>query len=180
MSMAPYETSSTRKPLGFEGGVPTVHRHTSLMAKKILEHIDRNVPTPKEKSAELKLATQWKNPDSVNISTTLSNEDNGLVKLKDVSPCKYDGLDEKKSTLTNEDKGNCNVDIQPRDSTDKSIDITKGILASEMNVFSSIPRLGNDARTTQNFGTSQMFSMKSTEKVLQLFNGHKSFLHVVV
>ncbi|MCI82308.1 nucleoporin-like protein, partial [Trifolium medium] len=62
--MGPGRMSSTRKPLGFERSVPTVHMHTSLMAKKILEHIDRSIPTPKEKSAELKLATKWKNPES--------------------------------------------------------------------------------------------------------------------
>ncbi|MCI16479.1 nucleoporin-like protein [Trifolium medium] len=148
--------------------------HTSLMAKKILEHIDRSVPTPKEKSAELKLATKWKNPESsVNTSTIFSNQYNGLVKLKDVSPCKYDELGGMNSTLRNENEGNCNVDIQPRrESTDKSIDITKeGTLASDLNVHNSIPRLTNDG-TTQDFGSSQMFSMKSTYEVLYLFYGH--------
>jgi hypothetical protein len=169
--------SSTPKPLGFERSVPTVHMHSSLMAKKILEHIDRSVPTPNEKSAELKLATKWKNPESsVNTSTIFSNEYNGLVKLKDVSPGKYDELGGMNSTLRNENEGNCNVDIQPRESTDKSIDITKeGSLASDLNVHHSIPRLTNDVMTTQNFGSSQMFSMKSTYEVLYLFYGHYSF-----
>ncbi|XP_045789658.1 nuclear pore complex protein NUP1 [Trifolium pratense] len=162
-STGPGRMSSTRKPLGFEHSVPTVHMHTSLMAKKILEHIDRSVPTPKEKSAELKLATKWKNPESsVNTSTIFSNEYNGLVKLKDVSPCKYDELGGMNSTLRNENEGSRNVDIQPRESADKSIDITKeGTLASDLNVHNSIPRLTIDG-TTQNFGSSQMFPMKST------------------
>lgn len=162
-------TIGTRKPLGFEQGVPTVHMHTSLMAKKILDHIDRNIPTPKEKSAELKFAAKWKNPESsVSMSTILSNEVNGLSKIKDVSPCKYDGLDGKKSR--NEDKGNCDVDIQPRESTDKSVDFLRdGTSASDMNASSSIPILFNGARTTQKFGGSQMFSVKSTEEVLILW-----------
>ena len=125
-SMGPGRMSSTPKPLGFERSVPTVHMHSSLMAKKILEHIDRSTPTPKEKSAELKLATKWKNPESsVNASTIFANEYNDSVKLKDVSPCKYDELGGMNSTLRNENEGNCNVDSQPRESTDKSIDITK-------------------------------------------------------
>ncbi|KEH38489.1 hypothetical protein MtrunA17_Chr2g0313971 [Medicago truncatula] len=156
--------SSTRKPVGFERSVPTVHMHTSLMAKKILEHIDRNIPTPKEKSAELKLATNWKNAES-SENTSTSNVDNGFVKLKDVGPFKYDEFGGMISTLRNEDEGNCNADIQPRESTDKSKDITKeGTLASDLNVHRSIPRLTNDAKATQNFGSSQMFSLKSTDK----------------
>ncbi|PNY10471.1 nucleoporin-like protein [Trifolium pratense] len=168
-STGPGRMSSTRKPLGFEHSVPTVHMHTSLMAKKILEHIDRSVPTPKEKSAELKLATKWKNPESsVNTSTIFSNEYNGLVKLKDVSPCKYDELGGMNSTLRNENEGSRNVDIQPRESADKSIDITKeGTLASDLNVHNSIPRLTIDG-TTQNFGSSQMFPMKSTYEKKEL------------
>ncbi|CAK8569025.1 unnamed protein product [Lathyrus sativus] len=115
--MDPGGMSSTRKPLGFERSVPTVHTHTSLMAKKILEHIDRNIPTPKQKSDELKLATKWKNPEfSVNTSTIFSKEDNGLVKPKHTSPCKYGELRGTNSTLRNEDEGNCHVDIQPRES----------------------------------------------------------------
>jgi len=166
--------SSTRKPVAFERSVPTVHMHTSLMAKKILEHIDRNIPTPKEKSAELKLATKWKNAESSD-NTSTSIVDNGFAKLKDVGPCKYDEFGGMISTLRNEDEGSYNVDIQPRESTDKSVDITKeGTLASDLNVHRSIPRLANDAKTTQNFGSSQIFSLKSTDKVLY-FMANKVF-----
>lgn len=136
--------------------------HTSLMAKKILDHIDRNIPTPKEKSAELKLATKWKNPES----TILSNDDNGILKLKDVSSYKYDGLNGKKSILTNEGQGNFHFGIPPRESADKSIVSKEGTLASDMNVFGSIPRVDNDAVTTQIFGGSQNILMKSTQEVL--------------
>lgn len=163
-------TIGTRKPLGFEQGVPTVHMHTSLMAKKILDHIDRNIPTPKEKSAELKFAAKWKNPESsVSMNTILSNEVNGLSKVKDVSPCKYDRLDGKKSR--NEDKGNCDVDIQSRESTDKSVDLKRdGTSSSDMIASSSMPILFNGATTTQKFGGSQMFSVKSTEVAISQEN----------
>ncbi|XP_061344440.1 nuclear pore complex protein NUP1 [Gastrolobium bilobum] len=160
------DPNCTREPQDFELGAPTVHMHSSLMAKKILEHIDRNVPTPKAKSTELKLATKWKYPESsVNFSTVLSNEDNALLKIKDGGPYIYDGNDGKKSMLTNEGKGNIHVDIQPRECTDKSINVRKeGTLASDMNVCHGIPRLSNDARATQSFGGSQSFLMKSTEE----------------
>ncbi|XP_010254433.1 PREDICTED: nuclear pore complex protein NUP1 [Nelumbo nucifera] len=42
--------------------VPTVHPQSSKMARKILEHLDRTIPTLKEKSDEIKLATAWKKP----------------------------------------------------------------------------------------------------------------------
>lgn len=180
--MDPGGMSSTRKPLGFERSVPTVHTHTSFMAKKILEHIDRSIPTPKQKSDELKLATKWKNHEfSAKTSTISSNEDNGLAKPKHISPGKYCELGGTNSTLRNEDEGNCNVDIQPSESTDKSVDIPKErTVASDLNVHSSIPILAKDARTTRNFGSSQMFSMKSTDKVLYLFIWPIEFLEVVI
>lgn len=43
-----------------ELGVPPVHPHSSQMARTILEHLGRNLATPKEKSDELKIATSWK------------------------------------------------------------------------------------------------------------------------
>ncbi|KAK7411134.1 hypothetical protein VNO78_02565 [Psophocarpus tetragonolobus] len=167
-SMEPVGSSCTHKSLVFEASVPTVHMHSTLMAKKILDHIDRTIPTPKEKSAELKMATKWKNPESsIDFSTISSNEDNGLLKLKDISPPKYDGLEDKKSTLWNEGKGNYHVDMQPKESTDKSTDVRKGPLASDVNFNSSIPRRGdNDVSTTHNFGGSQIFSMKSAKEVV--------------
>ncbi|KAL2340462.1 hypothetical protein Fmac_008402 [Flemingia macrophylla] len=164
-SIEPVGTSSNHKPKSFQVGDPTVHMHTSLMAKKILDHINRNIPTPKEKSAELKLATKWKNPESsIDFSTILSNEDNGLLKSNDVSPHKYDGFEGKKSTLLNEDKAKYHVDMQPKENTDKSINVRKeGTLASDGNVYSSIPGFCNIS-TTQNFGGSQIFSAKSSKE----------------
>ena len=100
---------------------------------------------------------KWKNPESsIDFSTIWSNEDNGLLKLDDVSPYKYDGLEGKESTLWNESKGKYHVDMQPKESTDKSIAVRKvGTLLSDVNVYSSIPRLGNDVSTTQNLCSSK-------------------------
>ncbi|KAI4298103.1 hypothetical protein MLD38_034036 [Melastoma candidum] len=55
--------SSDGKSLASEVGVPTVPSHSSQVARKILEHLDRTFPTPKDKTAELKLAFAWK-PES--------------------------------------------------------------------------------------------------------------------
>lgn len=61
------------KPHSNEVRVPTVHPQSSLMARRILEHLDRNPPTPKEKLDELKLATAWKKPLSSEVATTSEN-----------------------------------------------------------------------------------------------------------
>ncbi|KAK3006218.1 hypothetical protein RJ639_015562 [Escallonia herrerae] len=42
-----------------EEGIPNQNT-TSQAVRRILEHLDRHKPTPKEKAAELKLATEWK------------------------------------------------------------------------------------------------------------------------
>ncbi|KAL3623989.1 hypothetical protein CASFOL_032805 [Castilleja foliolosa] len=41
-------------------GIPNPNLSSSQAVKKILEHLDRNKPTPKEKEDELKLATAWR------------------------------------------------------------------------------------------------------------------------
>ncbi|KAI4344141.1 hypothetical protein L6164_011407 [Bauhinia variegata] len=170
-SQEPDGTSSTykfhsldNKLQGSEAVVPTVHMHTSLMARKILEHIDRNPPTPGEKSAELKLATKWKNAESsVDFSTVLSNDRNYLLKSKDIGPYKYDGLDGKNSTL-NEGQGKHDFD-KPKESTDMYINVrNEELLASDTKVDNNILRLGSNARILQNSGGSRIFPMKSTDE----------------
>ncbi|MED6186089.1 hypothetical protein PIB30_063436 [Stylosanthes scabra] len=154
------EGISTQKRVRFEGDVPSVPMHTSLMAKKILDHIDRKIPTPKEKSAELNLTTKWKNPESsLDVSPTLSKENSDSLQLKDVGHFKFDGLDARKFTSRND------VDILPMESSDKPTNVSKeGNLASNMNVHSSIPALGNDARNMQSYGGLQNMLKKSTEE----------------
>ncbi|XP_051114138.1 uncharacterized protein LOC127239839 [Andrographis paniculata] len=52
--------SDDNAPSSFERGISTPHVSSSLAVRKILEHLDRNKPTPKEKETELKLATSWR------------------------------------------------------------------------------------------------------------------------
>ncbi|KAK4257398.1 hypothetical protein QN277_006991 [Acacia crassicarpa] len=168
-SLEPDKTGSThkfhsvdKKPQGSGVTFPTVHTHTSLMARRILEHIDRNPPTPQQKSAELKLATKWKNPESsVNANGVLSNENNGFLKLKDANPYKNDGHDGKKSIL-NENQGSSHVDSE---SADKSINVNNVTpLRSGINVGNSFLKIGNDTRSLQNTNDAQHFPRKSTEE----------------
>ncbi|RID73743.1 hypothetical protein BRARA_B00873 [Brassica rapa] len=58
------QTTTYGKHIGLEVGTPTVPRHSSQIARTILDHLERTQPTPKDKSAELKLATSWRYPQS--------------------------------------------------------------------------------------------------------------------
>ncbi|KAJ7978932.1 Nuclear pore complex protein NUP1, partial [Quillaja saponaria] len=143
-NLEPGETSGTPKfplqdgkPHFSEVGVPTVHSHTSLIARQILEHIDRNPPTPKEKSDELKLTIKWKKPDFSDVSTVLSNEKNGLVH-----------------------QGNSDVIVPPPESDHRVNDVlNKGYTSSEMN-FGSM--LTNNGRTTADFISTPDLLIKPT------------------
>lgn len=69
-----------RKQESFNAGVPTVHPQSSQIARTILEHIDRNPVTPKDRSEEIKLAIARKKPMSSNCTpSNNSNENNSLL-----------------------------------------------------------------------------------------------------
>lgn len=61
--------------------VPIVHPHSSQMAKTILDLLERNPPTPKDKSAELKLAALWKKSDSSTVSSAIPNQPSSSLYL---------------------------------------------------------------------------------------------------
>ncbi|XP_058113411.1 nuclear pore complex protein NUP1 isoform X3 [Magnolia sinica] len=63
-------------------GSSTVHPQSSEMARRILEHLDRTVPSPKEKAAEIKLAVERNRP-SPEITADMSN---GQLGRFDVGP----------------------------------------------------------------------------------------------
>ncbi|CAA3009564.1 Hypothetical predicted protein [Olea europaea subsp. europaea] len=76
------ETSSASKYMieepavgGSESGFKNLNQSSSSeAARKILEHLDRNKPTHKEKAAELKLATTWrKTPDEASDTVPKAN-----------------------------------------------------------------------------------------------------------
>ncbi|XP_048602458.1 nuclear pore complex protein NUP1 isoform X1 [Brassica napus] len=82
------QTTTYGKHIGLEVGTPTVPRHSSQIARTILDHLERTQPTPKDKSAELKLATSWRYPQSSKtVEPSNSNINNvtkdGSVKLNE-------------------------------------------------------------------------------------------------
>ncbi|KAL0333980.1 UNVERIFIED_CONTAM: hypothetical protein Sangu_1554200 [Sesamum angustifolium] len=61
----------------------------ALAVRKILEHLDRNKPTPKEKEAELKLATSWRRSSPSVPSDTIREENISSVHVKDHASLKH-------------------------------------------------------------------------------------------
>ncbi|KAF2310637.1 hypothetical protein GH714_015867 [Hevea brasiliensis] len=94
ISSAKFQSVSSQ-PQSSEVSVPTAPAHSSLVARKILEHLERNPPTPKDKSAELRLATSWKKPLSSDLANIMPNKRNsptqwGVSKMK-VATASTDG-----------------------------------------------------------------------------------------
>jgi hypothetical protein len=113
------------KPHSSEVAVPTVHPHTTEMARKILEHIDRNPPTPKDKSSELKLAATWKKPESSNVTNATSNESNTLPNSGYFGFSK--NKDQNNYARRSEDRRNSHFKVPPQGSTFAATDaINKG------------------------------------------------------
>ncbi|KAJ0238675.1 Nucleoporin-like protein [Hirschfeldia incana] len=74
------QTTTYGKQIGLDVGTPTVPRHSSQIARTILDHLERTQPTPKDKSAELKLATSWRYPESSKTVKPNSSDINNVKK----------------------------------------------------------------------------------------------------
>ncbi|KAJ6372724.1 hypothetical protein OIU76_027111 [Salix suchowensis] len=98
------------EPQSSKVNVPSVPPHSRQMAQKILEHLERNVPTPKEKSAELRLASSWKKSLPSNNNNSLAND--YLDSLR-----KSDQTDNTISAQATEDRGNLFFKFAPREVT---------------------------------------------------------------
>ncbi|KAJ0266436.1 Nucleoporin-like protein [Hirschfeldia incana] len=79
------QTATYGKHIGLEAGTPTVPRHSSQIARTILDHLERTQATPKDKSAELKLATSWRLPQS---SKTVEQSSSNINNVKKDGPAK--------------------------------------------------------------------------------------------
>lgn len=134
-SGTPNSKSLNSKPHSSEVGVPMVHPHTNQMARKILEHLDRSHPTPKDKSAELERAATWKKPESSDVTYVMSNEHNSLPNLGDFNSSKNrDQIERKNYAQRIEERRNSRFKVPPQESTSEaSTDaVNKGILASSV------------------------------------------------
>ncbi|KAI3962913.1 hypothetical protein MKW92_050650 [Papaver armeniacum] len=74
-------------------GISPVHPQSSDVARRILEHLDRAIPTPQKKVNELKMASSWRKPQSSSDTGVL----NGLTYEQ---PHVVEGSDAQKSPVT--------------------------------------------------------------------------------
>ncbi|PON63227.1 nucleoporin-like protein [Parasponia andersonii] len=121
-----FQSVDRKKNQSFEVGVPAVHPQSSQIARTILEHIDRNPPTPKDKSEELKLTFAWKNSISSSVPSVDRNgqkSQNSLLNVKGFDSHKILNQDsQNKPAQENSDKGNSLFTVSRQENTVKVVD----------------------------------------------------------
>ncbi|XP_039051342.1 uncharacterized protein LOC120192668 [Hibiscus syriacus] len=149
-----------------EMGMPPVHPHSSQMVRTILDHLDRTLATPKEKSEELKIATSWKIAQSSDANASVLTGHNSMPNL---------GLDYSKS----KDKINSR---SPAPWNEKSVfmaspesNVKKTNSTSDLKVDRTVTVLGSNAGSTIDSGKTQDSQMKTAHKDLPKFTGVQVF-----
>ncbi|OMO57772.1 hypothetical protein COLO4_35103 [Corchorus olitorius] len=100
------------------------------MARTILEHLERNPATPKEKSDELKIATSWKGSQSSDANAAISKGHNSFSYLGRDSKSK-DQIDNRNSAQGNEDRGK-SVSVAFPESTIEAKNVNQSTSASDL------------------------------------------------
>ncbi|XP_038700017.1 nuclear pore complex protein NUP1 isoform X2 [Tripterygium wilfordii] len=151
------------KPQGSEVDAAVVHPHSSQMAKKILEHLERNPATPTDKSAEIQRVTTWNKQHSSDVTAVIPNKRNGSMHLGgfDFSGNKQQVF--KQNSHWSENKGDSLFKVPPpRETYDKVMGAVKlKSSASDIKDGNEITNLGDDAEPTQEFWKSQDSQVKS-------------------
>ena len=159
------------KPHSDEVNVPTVHPQSSLMARKILEHLDRNPPTPKEKWDELKLASTWKKPLSSEVATTSGNTGTSHLGGFDFHK-KKSIIDQKFSTQGSEDRRDSLFkDRQPEKKT-KEATVAVNKNASVSNILFGNTTTGHNENAVHSLDSKRSLDVriKSPHEVSHLSN----------
>ncbi|GMP60138.1 hypothetical protein CsSME_00023134 [Camellia sinensis var. sinensis] len=113
-----------------EVGIPTLQT-TNPAVRAILEHLDRNTPTPREKSAELQLATACKKSPSSEVANAMPKERTSLPHFEGFNFHKNTSLVNRESSAQERNRGNSNYQVKPQErSTSEATDVVnKGIEA---------------------------------------------------
>ncbi|MFQ6638338.1 hypothetical protein Gotur_016775 [Gossypium turneri] len=147
-----------------EINIPPVHPHSSHMERSILEHLERNLVTRKEKSEVLKIATSSK------ISESLDANANCLPCLGLGSSKSKNQINNRSPAQWNEDRGKSFSVPSPLNTIEaKNVNRTS---ASEFEAHSTITMFGNNAGSSLDFGNFQNSQIKTAQKVL-----HSSFYY---
>ncbi|KAK8597875.1 hypothetical protein V6N13_095271 [Hibiscus sabdariffa] len=145
-----------------EMGMPPVHPHSSQMARTILDHLDRILATPKEKSEELKIATSWKISQSSDPNVAvLTGHDNVPNLGLDFSKSK-DKINNRSPVPWNEKS----ISVASPESSVKKINST-----SDLKVDGTVAMFGNNAGSSLDNGKAQDSPIRTAHKVLPKFTG---------
>ncbi|XVE71459.1 hypothetical protein DITRI_Ditri10aG0152400 [Diplodiscus trichospermus] len=153
---------SDRSP---EMGIPPVHPHSSQMARTILEHLERNLATPKEKSNELKIATSWKRSQSSDANAAVPKGHNDLPYLGSDSSKSREQINNGSPASWTEDGGN-SFSVASPESTLGAKTVNKTTSASDLKFDSTVTMFGNNAGSSLDFGKSQDSQIKTAQKDL--------------
>ncbi|KAK1551347.1 hypothetical protein Q3G72_034263 [Acer saccharum] len=145
--------SLENKPASAEVSVPTVHPHSSQMARTILEHLERNPPTPKQKSAELKLGTSWKKPQSSTVPTDMPKDQSSSLHLGGFDSYRNTDQGEKKNSAQwNEGSVNTFFKAARQENTKETKDSVNGTTsASNVKDGSMVMVLGDNVGPSEDF-----------------------------
>lgn len=165
-------TSSSSKPqsvenksLNFEVGVSTVPTHSIQMARKILEHLDRSIPTPKDKAAELKQATLRKKSESSDVAHSMSSSGNLSYLSASVKYGKADETNQMNAALSNGGTGTPFFRVPAEENVNKTANAAKGHLSSfDEDICNAIPVPGVNDTASLDSGVADKFVSKRTDK----------------
>ncbi|XP_057484891.1 uncharacterized protein LOC130771292 isoform X1 [Actinidia eriantha] len=105
--------------------IPTLQTSNPAV-RAILEHLDRNTPTSKEKSAELQVATEWKKSLSSKVTNAMPKEGTSLKHLEAFDYHKNTNFSDKELSVKENDGENSNFeDRRQMKSTSEATDVTK-------------------------------------------------------
>ncbi|GLU09682.1 hypothetical protein SLE2022_265290 [Rubroshorea leprosula] len=151
-----FQSVDGSKSRNSELGTPIVHPHSSQIARTILEHLERNLPTPKDKSNELKLATSWRKTQSSDAATVMLKENNSLSYFGGLDYSKSkDQLDKKTSSQWNRDGTNLPPMSLPQSTIGSKDAVNRKTSASDINVDDTVKLFSDNAEPSLDFWKMQ-------------------------
>lgn len=184
-SLEPGETS--RSPLLWsvdgksrdsEVGTPTVHPHSSQVARTILEHLERKVPTPKDKSNELKLGTSWGKSNSSDAAAVLPKELHSLPYFGGFDSKRKDQLDTKASERWNGVRGNSpplslpESTIGTKDAVNRNTSALSEVDCASVKLFTGKSESSLDFQKTEDSQIRSVFKEVSTNVANAISSGN--------
>ncbi|XP_026454553.1 nuclear pore complex protein NUP1-like isoform X2 [Papaver somniferum] len=141
-------------------GISPVHPQSSDVARRILEHLDRAIPTPQKKVNELKMASSWRKPQSSSDTGVL----NGLTYEQ---PHVVEGSDAQKSpvTLQHSSKGKEVANSSPFEAQL----VQKKVVVATTNEAKANTSATNSSSSTNGFGFGGTIGVKAATPSVGLF-----------